>query len=181
MILDTLKSKAWMLAAIVTGALLATQTVRLYSARADLATATTTLATERGNRDEEDKARLQVAIDDAHAVFRKQEIHTTTQTEIANAQAKQDRVRTAAVAAARANADGLRRQIAAYTAPGGGREAQGDGAACIDLRNRATTLGLLLSAADSQAGDFAAAAEQHADEVRALKAVILNDRTLLSP
>ncbi len=44
MILDTLKSKAWMLAACAAGVLLATQTVRLYATRADLATATTTLA-----------------------------------------------------------------------------------------------------------------------------------------
>nr|WP_315245971.1 lysis system i-spanin subunit Rz [uncultured Albidiferax sp.] len=44
MILDTLKSKAWMLAACAAGALLAAQTVRLYATRADLATATTTLA-----------------------------------------------------------------------------------------------------------------------------------------
>jgi len=181
MILDALKSKAWMLAACAAGALLITQTVRLSAARAELATATTTLATERGNRDEEDKARLQVALDDSRAVFRKQEIHTTTQTEITNAQAKQDRARTAAVAAARADADGLRHQIAAYTAPGGGGEAQSDGTACIDLRDRATALGVLLSAADSQAGDFAAAAEQHADQVRTLKAAILNDRALLSP
>ena len=44
MILDTLKSKAWMLAACAAGLLLITQTVRLSAARAELATATTTLA-----------------------------------------------------------------------------------------------------------------------------------------
>ena len=44
MILDALKSKAWMLAACAAGALLVTQTVRLYATRVGLATATTTLA-----------------------------------------------------------------------------------------------------------------------------------------
>lgn len=47
MILDTLKAKAWMLAACAAGVLLATQTVRLSAARADLAKTTTTLAQVR--------------------------------------------------------------------------------------------------------------------------------------
>ena len=34
---------------------------------------------------------------------------------------------------------------------------------------------------DGQAEEFAGAAEQHADEVRTLKRVIQNDRTLLPP
>ncbi len=40
------------------------------------------------------------------------------------------------------------------------------------------TLGALYEAADRQAGDFAAAAEKHADEIRTLKRVIVNERTL---
>ena len=181
MILDTLKSKAWMLAACAAGLLLITQTVRLSAARAELATATTTLAKERQHRAEESQTRLQVALDDARAVFRKQEIHTTTQTEIANAQAKQDRARTAAVAAARADADGLRLQIAAYTATSARGEAQGNTAACLDLRNRTATLGDLLRQADSLAEEFAGSAELHADHVRALKEIVANDRKLMEP
>lgn len=181
MILDTLKAKAWMLAACAAGGLLVVAAWQLHAARADLVTATTTLATERQHRAEQETTRMQVALADAKAVFRKQEIHTTNQTEITNAQTQQDRTRTAAVAAARVDADGLRRQIAAYTAPRGGSETQGDGAACIDLQHRAATLGELLGQANGLAGDFAAAAEQHADEVRTLKAVVLNDRALLAP
>lgn len=170
-----------MLTACAAAGLLVVAAWQLYVARGDLAAANTALATEREHRATEDANRLQIALTDAKAVFRKQEIHTTNQTEIINAQAQQDRVRTTAVAAARADADSLRRQIAAYTASPGGGETQGDGAACLGIQHRAAALGGLLGQADSLAGDFATAAEQHADEVRTLKAVIANDRALLTP
>lgn len=181
MILDALKAKAWMLATLASVGLLAVTAWHLHSAQSDLATATTALATERQQRAKEDNARLQVALDDAKAVFRKQEIHTTNQTELANVQAKQDRARAAAVTRLHADADSMRQQIAQYAAAGSGGEGQGDTAACLDLRDRAATLGNLLSEADGMAGEFAEAAELHADQVRTLKAVVTNDRALIAP
>ena len=84
-------------------------------------------------------------------------------------------------AAARADADGLRLQIAAYTATSARGEAQGNTAACLDLRNRTATLGDLLRQADSLAEEFAGSAELHADQVRALKEIVANDRKLMEP
>lgn len=181
MILDWLKAKVWMLAALAAVGLLAATAWQLHATRAELTQATTSLATERQQSAEETSARLRAALDDAKAVFRKQEIHATNQTEIANVQAKQDRARAAAITRLRADADSLRGTIAAYAAAGGGGEAQGDGAACLDLRNRATILGELLQQADGLAGEFAEAAELHADQVRTLKAVVGNDRALMAP
>ena len=79
---------------------------------------------------------------------------------------------------ATANAERLRHEVAAFAAACGGGEAQSVAAAIRDCRDRATTLGELHEAADRQAGEFAAAAEKHADEIRTLKRVIVNDRTL---
>lgn len=59
-----------------------------------------------------------------------------------------------------------------------GGEAQSVAAAMRDCRDQATALGELYEAADRQVGEFAAAAEKHADEIRALKRVIVNDRAL---
>ena len=77
---------------------------------------------------------------------------------------------------ARENTERMRDQVRAFAAACGGGEAQSVAAAIRDCRDRAATLGALHEAADRQAGEFAAAAEKHADEVRALKRVIVNDR-----
>ena len=126
----------------------------------------------------QESERYRVALDDARATFRKGEIHARNQQEIADAHAKQERARAAALAAAAADGERLRDQFRAFAAACGGGEAQTVAAAISDCRDRATTLGALYEAADRQAGDFAAAAEKHADEIRTLKRVIVNDRTL---
>ena len=126
----------------------------------------------------QESERHRIALDDARATFRKGEIHARNQQEIADAHAKQERARAAALAAAAADGERLRDQVRAFAAACGGGEAQTVAAAISDCRDRATTLGALYEAADRQAGDFAAAAEKHADEIRTLKRVIVNDRTL---
>ena len=126
----------------------------------------------------QESERHRIALDDARATFRKGEIHARNQQEIADAHAKQERARAAALAAAAADGERLRDQVRAFAAACGGGEAQTIAAAISDCRDRAATLGALYEAADRQAGDFAAAAEKHADEIRTLKRVIVNDRTL---
>ena len=75
----------------------------------------------------------------------------------------------------RSGADRLRSIVAAYAADSGAA-----GQACPPQlegsRHRAATLGDLLTQADSLAGDFADAAERHADEARALMARVRSDR-----
>lgn len=97
---------------------------------------------------------------------------------VIDANAKQERARAAALAAAAADGERLRDQVRAFAAACGGGEAQTVAAAISDCRDRAATLGALYEAADRQAGDFASAAEKHADEIRTLKRVIVNDRAL---
>ena len=73
----------------------------------------------------------------------------------------------------------LRDQVRAFAAACGGREGQSPASALRDCEYRATTLGELYDEADRQAEEFAGAAEKHADEIRALKRVIVNDRALM--
>ena len=181
MIFDWLKAKVWMLVALAAGAALAVAAWHLHAAQAELATITVTLATERQKHAEETSARERVAREDAQEVARMQSLHASRQQEIQDAQLKQDRTRAAAAARLGADGDSMRGAIASYTAAGGGGEAQGDTAACVDLRNRTATLGELLRQADSLAEEFAGAAELHADQVRSLKEIVTNDRKLREP
>ena len=151
---------------------------QLYEARLDAEKSRSALSAEQTSRARENTERMRVALDDARATFRKGEIHARNQQEIADAHAKQERSRAAALVAAAADGERLRDQIRAFAAACGGGEAQTVASAVSDCRNRAATLGALYEAADRQAGDFAAAAEKHADEIRTLRRVIVNDRAL---
>lgn len=181
MIFDKLKAHIWQaLAAILFVALCATG-VKLIGALHDRDTARTALANEQRDRANENRERMRVALDDARETFRKGEIHAHNQQDIVDAHAKQERARAAALAAAAADGERLRKQVTEYAATCGGGEAQSLAAALQHCRDRAATLGVLYREADSQAEEFAGAAEQHADEVRTLMRVIQNDRTLLPP
>ena len=154
---------------------------QLSEARLDAEKSRSALSAEQTSRARENAERMRVALDDARATFRKGEIHARNQQEIADAHAKQERARAAALAAAAADGERLRKQVAEYAATGGGGEADSPAVALQRCRDRAATLGHLLGQADGLAEAFAGAAEQHADEVRTLKRVIENDRTLLPP
>lgn len=151
---------------------------QLYEALLDAEKARGALSAEKASRARENTERMRVALDDARTTFRKGEIHARNQQEIADAHAKQERARAAALAAAAADGQRLRDQIRAFAAACGGGEAQSVAAAISDCRDRATTLGELYDEADRQAEEFAGAAEKHADEIRTLKRVVVNDRTL---
>lgn len=179
MIFDKLKAYIWQtLAALLFVALCATG-FKLIGALHDRDTARTALATEQRDRADENTERMRVALEDARETFRKGEVHARNQQEIVDAHAKQERARAAALAAAAADGERLRKQVAEYAATGGGGEADSPAVALQRCRDRAATLGVLYGEADSQAEAFAGAAEQHADEVRTLKRVIENDRALL--
>ena len=181
MIFSTIKAYIWQaLAAILFVALCATG-FKLIGALHDRDTARTALANEQRDRAEENRERMRVALEDARETFRKGEIHARNQQEIADAHARQERRRAAALAAAIADGQRLRDQVAQFAATCGGGEADSPAAALQHCRDRAATLGHLLGEADGLAEAFAGAAEQHADEVRTLKRVIQNDRALLPP
>lgn len=129
----------------------------------------------------QESERSRVALDDARDTFRRGEIHTRNQQEIADAHAAQEKHRLARLAAAAADGERLRQHVAEFAAACGGGEADSPAAALQHCRDRAATLGQLLGEADGLAEAFAGAAEQHADEVRTLKRVIENDRALLPP
>ena len=181
MIFDKLKAHIWQaLAAILFVALCATG-FKLIGALHDRDAARTALANEQRDRADENRERMRVALEDARETFRKGEIHARNQQEIADAHAQQEKRRAAALAAAVADGQRLRNQVAQFAAACGGGEADSPAIALQHCRDRAATLGALLGEADGLAEEFAGAAEQHADEVRTLMRVIENDRTLLPP
>ena len=139
------------------------------------------IADMQGSYEAQESERLRVAMDDARETFRKGEIHARNQQEIADAHAEQEKRRVARLAAAAADGERLRQQVTEFAATCGGGEAQSPAAALQHCRDRAATLGVLYREADGLAEAFAGAAEQHADEVRTLKRVVENDRTLLPP
>jgi hypothetical protein len=154
---------------------------RLHRALLDAEQTRTTLRAEREDRQSEATERALVALEDARATFRRNEIHARNQQEIADAQTKQDRARAAALAAATADGERMRHQIRDFAAACGGGETATIAAAIADCRHRAAALGQLYEEADRQAEEFAGAAEQHADEIRTLKRVVQNDRALSAP
>ena len=176
--LDKIKAYGFQALALALLALSVYLGFQLYEARLDAEKSRSALSAEQTSRARESAERMRVALDDARATFRKGEIHARNQQEIADAHAKQERSRAAALVAAAADGERLRDQIRAFAAACGGGEAQTVASAVSDCRNRAATLGALYEAADRQAGEFAAAAEKHSDEVRTLKRVIVNDRAL---
>lgn len=179
--LDKLKAYAALVGCAVLALALAWAGWKLHAAQLDASTTREKLSAEREDRQRETTERTRVALEDARATFRRNEIHARNQQEIANAQAKQDRARAAALAAAAADGERLRQQVREFAAACGGREAATVAAAIADCRHRAATLWELYQEADRQAEEFAGAAEQHADEVRTLKHVVQNDRALGAP
>lgn len=181
MIFSTIKAYIWQaLAATLFVALCATG-FKLIGALHDRDAARTALANEQRDRATENAERARVALEDARETFRKGEIHARNQQEIADAHAQQEKRRAAALAAAVADGQRLRNQVAQFAAACGGGEADSPATALQHCRDRAATLGALLGEADGLAEEFAGAAEQHADEVRTLMRVIENDRELLKP
>lgn len=176
--LDTIKANGFQALALALLALCVFLGFQVYEARIDAEEARSALSAEQTSRARENADRLRVALDDARATFRKGEIHARHQQEIADAHAKQERARAAALAAAAADGERLRDQVRAFAAACGGGEAQSVADAIVDCRHRSTTLGELYDEADRQAEEFAGAAEKHADEIRALKRIIGNDRAL---
>ena len=179
MMLDKIKAyglQALAMALLVLNVILG---AKLYAAKLDVERARSALSAERESRAQENKDRMQAALDDARETFRKGEIHARNQQEIADAHDAQEKRRVARLAAAAADGERLRKQVAEYAATCGGGEAVSPAVALQRCRDRAATLGVLYGEADSQAEAFAGAAEQHADEVRTLMRVIQNDRTLL--
>lgn len=176
--LDTIKANGFQALALALLALCVFLGFQVYEARIDAEEARSALSAEQTSRARENADRLRVALDDARATFRKGEIHARHQQEIADAHAKQERARAAALAAAAADGERLRDQVRAFAAACGGGEAQSVADAIVDCRHRSATLGELYDEADRQAEEFAGAAEKHADEIRALKRIIGNDRAL---
>ena len=179
--LDKLKAYGFQALAMALLVLTVILWAKLYAARLDAERARSELSSDREVRAQEDKDRMQAAMDDARETFRKGEIHARNQQEIADAHDAQEKRRLARLAAAAADGERLRQQVTEFAATCGGREAQSLAAALQHCRDRAATLGVLYREADGQAEEFAGAAEKHADEVRTLKAVIANDRALSAP
>ena len=179
--LDKLKAYGFQALAMALLVLTVILGAKLYAAKLDVERARSALSAERESRAQENKDRMQAALDDARETFRKGEIHARNQQEIADAHAAQEKRRLARLAAAAADGERLRYQVAEFAATCGGGEADSPAAALQRCRDRAATLGVLYGEADSQAEAFAGAAEQHADEVRTLKRMIENDRALLPP
>ena len=179
--LDKLKAYGFQALAMALLVLTVILVAKLYAAKLDVERARSALSAERESRAQENKDRMQAALDDARETFRKGEIHARNQQEIADAHAEQEKRRLARLAAAAADGERLRQQVTEFAATCGGGEAQSPAAALQHCRDRAATLGVLYGEADGQAVEFAGAAEQHADEVRTLKRVIENDRALLPP
>ena len=179
--LDKLKAYGFQALAMALLVLTVILVAKLYAAKLDVERARSALSAERESRAQENKDRMQAALDDARETFRKGEIHARNQQEIADAHAAQEKRRLARLAAAAADGERLRQQVTEFAATCGGGEAQSLAAALQHCRDRAATLGVLYGEADGLAEAFAGAAEQHADEVRTLKRVIENDRALLPP
>lgn len=181
MILSSVKAHIWQALAATLFVALCVVGFKLVEAHLDVERARSALSAEREARAQEDKDRMQAALDDARETFRKGEIHARNQQEIADAHDAQEKRRLARLAAAAADGERLRQQVTEFAATCGGGEAKSLAAALQHCRDRAATLGVLYREADNQAEEFAGAAEKHADEVRTLKRVIENDRALLPP
>ena len=159
---------AVVMALAAASAALGVQTLRLASARADLAEERTARATEKFTAEALARAMAErnASLQAAHAE-RQQET-----TRAFNDALKAQELRAAAVAA---DADSLRDAVECYASGrciGPGVDAA-SGGNCPD---RAAILGKLFGRADSLAARMAKAADRHADEVKALKGQIRADR-----
>ena len=141
--LDKIKAYGFQALALALLALSIYLGFQLYEARLDAEKSRSALSAEQTSRARENTERMRVALDDARATFRKGEIHARNQQEIADAHAKQERARAAALAAAAADGERLRKQVAEYAATCGGGEADSPAVALQHCRDRAATLGVL--------------------------------------
>jgi len=138
------------------------------------------LTLEKAERANETASRERVARQMAEQNARLQAEHAARQqetTRVFNDALKAQELRNAALSA---DADSLRDAVNCYAAgdclgPGVDTSA---GGTCKD---RAATVGRLFGRANTLAGRMAAAADKHADEVRALKSQILLDREACAP
>jgi hypothetical protein len=181
MILDKLKAYGFQLLALLLLVAVVGIGLRLQAAQLKLEKARAALSAEQASRATENSQRMQVALDDARETFRRVENHSRNQQEIADAHAAQEKRRIDRLAAAAADGQRLRDQVAAFAAACGGGEAYSPAAALERCSHRAATLGLLLGEADQLAQEFADAAEQHAGEIRTLQRIVSNDRALIAP
>ena len=114
--LDKIKAYGFQALALALLALSIYLGFQLYEARLDAEKSRSALSAEQTSRARENTERMRVALDDARATFRKGEIHARNQQEIADAHAKQERARAAALAAAAADGERLRDQVRAFAA-----------------------------------------------------------------
>lgn len=152
---------------------LGVQTVRLSSAKTDL-------AQERQARAEETAERERVAREATAKIAALQAEHAKQQQEVADAFERDRAALERAAFDARTDADSLRKQIDAFASPGA-LSPDADPAAAKRFQHRAATLGVLFGEADGLAESMARAAERHAAEVRALKKQIAVDRAACIP
>ena len=106
--LDKLKAYGFQALAMALLVLTVILVAKLYAAKLDVERARSALSAERESRAQENKDRMQAALDDARETFRKGEIHARNQQEIADAHAEQEKRRVARLAAAAADGVHLR-------------------------------------------------------------------------
>ena len=97
--LDKIKAYGFQALALALLALSIYLGFQLYEARLGAEKARGALSAEQTSRARENTERMRVALDDARETFREGEIHARNQQEIADAHAKQERARAAALAA----------------------------------------------------------------------------------
>lgn len=168
----------YVLMALLVGALGhgCTMSVQRDKARTELAQKKVELSGEREQRAKETAARAQAASDAATAYRNLERTRAQAAQEIADAHAKTKAARAAARDREHADHDRMRGDVSDYLSAGRGGSAETCPAELAAARDRAATLGDLYLEADRQAGEFEDAAERHADEVRALKRQLLEDR-----
>jgi hypothetical protein len=121
-------------------------------------------------------ARERAAREDALEVSRMQAKHASLQQESVHAFREQAAADARRAATDRADLDVLRDVVRTYAAGGG--EAQSDGATCRGERDRSQRLGALVGEALELQGEAESFIRQRDREVKFLKDVITNDRTL---
>lgn len=158
--------------AVLTGAL-CVQTVRLAGVR-------TGLATEQRDRAQETSERNRVALRESERVAALQLTHATNQQEIVDAYETRLRTVQDGRTADAADAQRVRRELAAFAARD--REAaRSDPAAAEHIADRSSKLAALLAEGYELAGEGRRVVEGRDAEVTLLLGFVRNDRALLAP
>jgi hypothetical protein len=168
----------WLVTALLVGALGhgCVVGVQRDAARSGKTKAEATLAQERTDHANENAQREKTAREAEHEFRMFEQRRVDMAQEIANALAKAQAARAAAHSRELADHQRLLRDIEAFLATGGTAVPEECAADLAAAKHRAAILGKLLGEADGLAGEFADAAERHADEVRALKRQLEADR-----